>query len=97
VARFPLFIQRFKPRPVMGKEGKRYRALVAVQMTQLVTPVPIRSLSAERPCPEKQMCPLVKASIARRASHYNYFTMRGGSLKNIAKKIIPKVPTNKNV
>ncbi len=26
-----------------------------------------------------------------------YFTMRGGSLKNIAKNIIPKVPTNKNV
>ena len=27
----------------------------------------------------------------------NYFTMRGGSLKNMAKKMIPRVPTNKNV
>ncbi len=27
----------------------------------------------------------------------NYFTIRGGSLKKIAKKIIPNVPTNKNV
>jgi hypothetical protein len=27
----------------------------------------------------------------------HYFTIRGGSLKKIAKKIIPKVPTNKNV
>jgi hypothetical protein len=26
-----------------------------------------------------------------------YLTMRGGSLKNIAKKMMPKVPTNKNV
>jgi len=26
-----------------------------------------------------------------------YFTIRGGSLKKIAKKIIPKVPTNKKV
>jgi hypothetical protein len=25
----------------------------------------------------------------------SYFTMRGGSLKKIAKKIIPSVPTNK--
>lgn len=27
----------------------------------------------------------------------SYLTIRGGSLKKIAKKIIPKVPTNKNV
>ena len=27
----------------------------------------------------------------------NYFTMRGGSRKKIAKKIIPNVPTNKKV
>lgn len=27
----------------------------------------------------------------------NYLTIRGGSLKKIAKKIIPKVPTNKKV
>jgi len=27
----------------------------------------------------------------------NYFNMRGGSLKKIAKKIIPNVPINKNV
>ncbi len=27
----------------------------------------------------------------------NYFTIRGGSLKNIAKKIIPRVPTSKKV
>jgi hypothetical protein len=27
----------------------------------------------------------------------NYFTMRGGSLKKIAKKIIPNVPINKKV
>ena len=26
-----------------------------------------------------------------------YFTIRGGSLKKMAKKIIPKVPTNKKV
>jgi hypothetical protein len=28
---------------------------------------------------------------------WTYFTIRGGSLKKIEKKIIPKVPTNKNV
>jgi len=27
----------------------------------------------------------------------NYLTIRGGSLKKIEKKIIPKVPTNKKV
>ena len=27
----------------------------------------------------------------------NYLTIRGGSRKKIAKKMIPKVPTNKNV
>jgi hypothetical protein len=27
----------------------------------------------------------------------NYFAIRGGSRKNIAKKIIPSVPTSKNV
>jgi hypothetical protein len=27
----------------------------------------------------------------------NYFTIRGGSLKKIAKKMIPNVPINKNV
>jgi hypothetical protein len=27
----------------------------------------------------------------------HYFTMRGGSLKKIAKKIIPNVPINKKV
>ena len=27
----------------------------------------------------------------------NYFTIRGGSLKKIAKNIIPNVPTNKKV
>lgn len=27
----------------------------------------------------------------------NYLTIRGGSLKKIAKKMIPKVPTNKKV
>ena len=27
----------------------------------------------------------------------SYFTIRGGSLKKIAKKIIPNVPTNKKV
>jgi len=33
--------------------------------------------------PEKKLC--------------DYFTIRGGSLKKIEKKIIPKVPSNKNV
>jgi hypothetical protein len=28
---------------------------------------------------------------------FNYFTIRGGSLKKIAKKIIPNVPINKKV
>ena len=28
---------------------------------------------------------------------FNYFTIRGGSLKKIAKKIIPRVPTSKKV
>ncbi len=30
-------------------------------------------------------------------SEFDYFSIRGGSLKKIEKKIIPKVPTNKNV
>jgi hypothetical protein len=29
--------------------------------------------------------------------YFNYFTIRGGSLKKIAKKIIPNVPINKKV
>ena len=33
----------------------------------------------------------------KKKRNFNYFTIRGGSLKKIAKKIIPNVPINKKV
>jgi hypothetical protein len=34
---------------------------------------------------------------SKKKRNFNYFTIRGGSLKKIAKKIIPNVPINKKV
>ena len=46
-----------------------------------------------------KFCSVYPAGLLDPVSHLAavYLTMRGGSLKNIAKKMIPRVPTNKNV
>jgi hypothetical protein len=58
----------------------------------------------EQSPPSGQRAPeidLVKGQQSRQlvgsSSTVRYFTMRGGSLKNMAKNIMPKVPTNKKV
>lgn len=39
----------------------------------------------------------INHSFSPKRDNFHYFTIRGGSLKKIAKKIIPNVPINKKV
>jgi hypothetical protein len=45
----------------------------------------------------KEMKPYHFFYPSKKKRNFNYFTIRGGSLKKIAKKIIPNVPINKKV
>ncbi len=82
----------------LGMGGKApHSALLALQAMQ--PPVrPIYAKQLEMLCLDRLRLSCFQISLIQlSAQQLPYLTMRGGSLKNIAKKMMPRVPTNKNV